>query len=197
MLKIARRRFGSDKNSRHDEARYFPSKAELALIIKHAKSFPHKAAYPLISCAIFTGLRQGELRALTWDDVNLHDPFPQIQVRRRADPWGRIGSPKTAASRRTVPIGPRLVQILKEWEPKCPSSDLRLMFPNGKGKVESTANIWNRIWEPIVRQSGLTNPDGTIRLRFHDLRHVAASLFMNKDRPQSESKPSWDTRAFR
>ncbi|HEX6142241.1 MAG TPA: tyrosine-type recombinase/integrase [Geminicoccaceae bacterium] len=64
---------------------------------------------PLVATALMTGLRSSELRALSWDDVDLDRKV--ITVRRRADRWGGIGSPKSAASRRDVPLPapPRVV----------------------------------------------------------------------------------------
>jgi integrase len=65
-------------------------------------------------------------------------------VRQRADAWGRIGLPKSATSRRDVPMAPMVVNTLKEWRLACPKGELGLVFPNGAGKVESHANIVNR-----------------------------------------------------
>ena len=50
---------------------------------------------PLFVTAIFTGMRASELRGLIWDDVDFGRNV--IHVRQRADDWGVIGAPKSAA----------------------------------------------------------------------------------------------------
>jgi integrase len=59
---------------------------------------------PLVVTAIFTGLRASELRGLRWDDVDLDKA--ELTVRQRADRWGSIGSPKSDAGKRDVPLAP-------------------------------------------------------------------------------------------
>ena len=61
--------------------------------------------------AAFTGLRASELRALTWNDLELERCV--VSVSKRADWWGTIGKPKSKAAYREVPLIPRLVNALK------------------------------------------------------------------------------------
>jgi integrase len=70
-------------------------------------------ARPLLLTAIFTGLRASELRGLRWDDVDF--ARSEIRVRQRADRFGTIGAPKSAGSRRTVPLLPMVTNALREW----------------------------------------------------------------------------------
>jgi integrase len=67
---------------------------------------------PLLLTAIFTGLRASELRGLKWADVDLKRS--ELHVRQRADRYGTIGRPKSAAGKRTVPLPPMLVSALRE-----------------------------------------------------------------------------------
>src|SRR5262249_33609871 len=55
---------------------------------------------PLLLTAIFTGLRSSELRGLRWNDVDLKRGV--LRVHQRADRFGAIGRPKSAAGERTV-----------------------------------------------------------------------------------------------
>ena len=71
--------------------RDFPSKAELKLLIDRA---PERWR-PFIVTAIFTGMRASELRGLRWCDVDFDNAT--IHVAQRADTWGKMGSPKSAA----------------------------------------------------------------------------------------------------
>jgi integrase len=97
---------------------------------------------PLVVTAIFTGMRASELRGLAWEHVNLDKNV--IRVRQRADADGKIGSLKSASARRDIPMAPMLVNVLREWKLACPKGELGLVFPNGRGHVESHANIVQR-----------------------------------------------------
>jgi len=74
-----------------------PTKDELRAMLDHAGRLR-----PLLVTAIFTGLRASELRGLTWDAVDLDRRV--LTVRQRADRWGTIGSPKSDAGKREVPL---------------------------------------------------------------------------------------------
>jgi integrase len=97
---------------------------------------------PLLVVAVFTGLRSSELRGLTWAHVDFGAKL--IRVRQRADAWGQIGPLKSATSRRDIPMSPLVVNTLKEWRLACPKGPRALVFPNGRGNVESHANIVQR-----------------------------------------------------
>src|SRR5690606_7198150 len=56
--------------------------------------------HALFYLALTAGLRPGELIALEWGDIR----GDQLMVRRTASVDGSVGSPKTKASRRTVPL---------------------------------------------------------------------------------------------
>jgi integrase len=92
---------------------------------------------PLIVTVVFTGLRASELRGLRWSDVELGAGAGSLSVRQRADRFNAIGSPKSNAGKRTVPLAPMVVNTLKEWRLACPKGELGLVFPNARGGVES------------------------------------------------------------
>jgi len=58
-------------------------------------------------------------------------------VRQRADRYNKLGSPKSDAGRRTIPIPKIVVNTLREWKLASPKGDDDLVFPNGVGKAES------------------------------------------------------------
>lgn len=73
--------------------------------------------------ALCTGLRTGELLALTWDDINFEDGAltvnkSAVEVRNYYDPtekWSvSTGSPKTRSSYRVVPLLPSIMPLLKD-----------------------------------------------------------------------------------
>ena len=106
--------------------------------------------------AVFTGLRASELRGLTWDGVDLEND-EELTVRQRADRWNEIGSPKSAAGKRTVPLVEMVVNALREWRLACPKGRADLVFPNSAGNVESLLNIHRRGLGPLQYAAGITN----------------------------------------
>ena len=137
-----------------------PTKAELKLLIDRA---PDRWR-PLIVVAIFTGMRISELRGLRWSDVNLDAGV--IHVTQRADQYGAIGSPKSKAGTRDIPLVPLVVNTLKQ----CPRSG-ELVFTNTQGNQLFYSNFHKFAWKPLVKACGLD-------YEFHSLRHAAASLFI-------------------
>ena len=141
---------------------------------------------PLLVTAVFTGLRASELRGLRWDDVDLDRG--ELTVRQRADRWGSIGSPKSDAGKRTVPLAPMALNALKEWKLACPRGVADLVFPNTKGGVDSLPNIHRRGLGAIQVAAGIVEPSldkkgrrvSLPRYGLHSLRHAAASLFIEQ-----------------
>jgi integrase len=131
---------------------------------------------PLLVTAIFAGMRASELRGLPWSAVDFDKKT--ITVRQRADEWGNIGMPKSAAGQREIPMSPTVVNTLREWRLVCPKGELGLVFPNMLGKVQPLSNIAHRFWRPLQRQAGLVDTGGEPLFNFHALRHFAASLWI-------------------
>jgi integrase len=140
---------------------------------------------PLVVTAIFTGLRASELRGLRWDDVDLDKA--ELTVRQRADRWGSIGSPKSDAGKRDVPLAPIVGNTLREWRLTCPKGEADLVFPNTRGKVDSLPNMHRRgLGSLQVRQgsprircirSMVCTPFGTPRRRCSSSRDLPRSGF--------------------
>src|SRR5262245_40774047 len=90
-----------------------PTPDEMRAIVAKLSHIPDAARWrPLLLTAIFAGLRASELRGLRWGDVDLRGG--ELHVRQRADRYGKIGRPKSAAGKRTVPLPPMLVSALRE-----------------------------------------------------------------------------------
>jgi integrase len=51
---------------------------------------------------------------LRWEDVDLK--AAELHVRQRADRYNVIGKPKSEAGNRTVPLGPLVLNTLREWK---------------------------------------------------------------------------------
>ncbi len=133
---------------------------------------------PLLLTAVFSGLRASELRGLRWQDIDLE--ARSISVHQRADEFREIGPPKSSAARRTVPIPPLVVNTLKEWKLACPRGELGLAFPNGRGLIESHANIVNRGLKPAMVAAGIAIDGKAKYTGLHALRHFYASWMINR-----------------
>ncbi len=134
---------------------------------------------PLLLTAIFTGLRSSELRGLRWADVDLKRG--ELHVRQRADRWNAIGKPKSESGDRTIPLGPLVLNTLKEWKLACPKGDHGLVFPNGKGRLENHGNIVKRILGPVQVAAGVVNSKGGAKYGgTHAFRHFYASWCINR-----------------
>jgi len=150
---------------------------------------------PILLTAIFTGLRASELRGLRWADVKLD--AGEIHVTQRADRYKEIGSPKSGAGHRIVPLPPIIINTLQEWKMECPKSRLDLVFPTGIGTVEMHPNIVKRGFHPAQVSAGVAIPildengrptldkDGTPIMAakyagLHALRHFYASWCINR-----------------
>ena len=159
---------------RHKKRVEIPTKDEIRSMLNEAEGHWR----PLIVTAIFTGLRASELRGLSWEHVDFDNKV--IHVRQRADRWNEIGSPKSEAGTRDVPIPPMVVNTLKEWKLACPEGPLDLVFPNGRGNIENLGNIHRRGFGALQIACGIVKDDGKPKYGIHALRHAAASLFIEQ-----------------
>jgi integrase len=150
-----------------------PSKDEIRAMLAHARG----RWRPLIVTAIFTGLRASELRGLRWADVDLDRA--ELEVRQRADEWGALGSPKSHAGKRTVPLAPVVVNTLREWKLACPKGPAGLVFPNSRGRPQALRTIHRDGLAPLQRAAGVTD-GGKSKYGMHAFRHAAASLFIEQ-----------------
>ena len=132
---------------------------------------------PVLLTAIFAGLRSSELRGLRWEDVDLK--AAELHVRQRADRYNVIGKPKSEAGNRTVPLGPLVLNTLREWKLKCPKGEQGLVFPTGSGRIMRHNDIM-RAFKTTVRRAGLLDAEGKPKYTgLHSLRHFYASWCIN------------------
>lgn len=124
----------------------------------------------LTSC--FTGMRTGEVFALTWEDIDLENGI--IHVRHSVydkpkDEKGRwyLGSPKTLNGERTIYISPTLLSALKNYKTK--QDYLKELYGNKYiyYYLEDVKNKYGKVIEKrIVQQNEETENKETINLVF-------------------------------
>ncbi len=140
--------------------------------------------YRLYLTALTTGMRQGELLGLRWQDLDL-----LLGVARVTQTFYRLcgrqifKAPKTEKSRRTVALPPVLVQEIlalgKEQEESRQMlgimyKDHGLVFCQPDGKPLHAQNVTRRDFRKVIERAGLA------RIRFHDLRHCHATLLLQQ-----------------
>lgn len=148
-----------------------------------AKDDPLEALYVL---ALTTGAREGELLALKWDDFDLALGRMQIRrtITRLVNKGFTVSEPKTAKSRRAVHLTALAIQALKRH--RLRQNEARLaagdawdqqgwVFCNSVGRPIDAGNMIRRSFRPLLQKAGLPI------IRFHDLRHSAASLLLSLD----------------
>jgi integrase len=129
-----------------------------------------------IATALFTGLRLGELLALTRDDIDL--PGRRLSVRATlTEVNGRTPrllreEPKSRAGYRQVPIVEALAVRLQAHLDALGPTDEGAVFASPVGTWMSKSNFYRDAWSPTRRAAGRED------LTFHDLRHTAASLLL-------------------
>jgi integrase len=128
----------------------------------------------LFVVAIREGLRQGEILGLHWREVDLDDATLSVIGSLQL---GKIGQPKTKRSRRAVTLFPETVDALREHRARQLAErllvgsmwqDQDLAFPNEFGAFLSPQKVRERL-DALLKHAGLPH------VRFHDLRHSAAT----------------------
>jgi integrase len=152
-----------------------PTKEQVDAILEAAHGHRLEA---MIILAVTTGMRQGELFALQWGDLDL--AAGSIMVQRSAQEIAgdiQFVEPKTAQSRRRIKLSKVAIAALKRRRSLADKEDhdSELVFPSSAGYVLRKSNFQRRNWDPIRKAAGL--PDA----HFHSLRHAAASLMLLKD----------------
>jgi integrase len=136
----------------------------------------------LVSLALATGMRKGELLSLRWDNVSLEEGTIQVQhTVDRLPGYGLYESdPKTDASRSSIVLPDYIVGLLKQHrirqaEIRHQAGDkwknLNLIFTNKEGGFLIPTRI-NEPFNKAVAAAGLPP------MRFHDLRHSAATILL-------------------
>jgi integrase len=160
----------------------------------------------LWAVALVTGARQGELLGLTWADVDIEAGTVTIRASLQRDKAGQLtlGDPKTAKSKgRVLPLTPEAVRAMQshrarmiaecgllgsswrgaKWDgkrilsgaawrgPKSAVDPAALVFTTGLGTPLSGPRVTG-LWHEWADRHGLP------RVRFHALRHSAATLHL-------------------
>lgn len=128
---------------------------------------------PLIKCALYTGMRLGEILALPTNNV-INDSIKVTQSARYAKGKGMVLGPTKGKRIRNITISDELADTLQEI-----AGPYDYVFHNRNGEMLITRNI-ERAWKTILRGAGLPN------VRFHSLRHTHATQLLANGVPIME-----------
>ena len=177
-----------------------PTPAEIRAMLEAADA----KGKAMVALAALAGLRASEIRALRWVDVQL-GAHPTVTVAQRADRQSRIGSPKSASSRRTVPLSETAAPALKEWKLAQPPRTIKengeekrvprgLVFGTASDRPDMLGNLQRRVLSPLEERAGIVAPvlddNGSpvlddagkpvlaAKYSWHSLRHYAISSWL-------------------
>lgn len=129
----------------------------------------------LVVLALTSGMRQGELFALAWENVDLDRGV--IFVRHSLEDLNgklRLKEPKSKTSRRTIGIGPETVAVLRSHRRLMESEGhgSQFVFCDSRGDLIRKSNFHRNVWKGLRKTAGMDS------LRFHDLRHASGSALI-------------------
>ncbi len=143
------------------------SPAEVWALVRAADS--HQDAAIFLTAA-FTGLRQGELLALRWRDVDFERRI--VRVHRTYKSGNGVDTPKSGRGR-AVPMADEVAQALARLSERehCTEDD-DLVFRGPRGHVNAQKLGYR--YKAALERAGLRE------LRFHDLRHTFGTIAINR-----------------
>ena len=164
--KLVSKKAESNNGERQDKKEIsYLDQAQAKKLIQAADAKSHKHGM-LFYLAIYTGLRQGELLGLEWQDIDLDKGVLHV---RRTFNHGKVRDTKSDSSTRDIDLSKDAVQRLREWKIACPITDRQLVFPSDVGNHIEARNLYNRVYKPLLKKAGLPE-----ELTFHALRHTFA-----------------------
>jgi integrase len=138
---------------------------------------------PIVSLALATGMRRGELLALRWSDVDLGQSVLKVERSLEETKAGpRFKSPKTKHGRRTITLPSSAIAMLVDHRRE--QLELRMKLGLGKPAADSlvfcnydgspiSPNYVSKIWRLAI--AGIASIP---RVSFHSLRHSHASALI-------------------
>jgi integrase len=129
--------------------------------------------------AVSVGMREGELLALRWENIDFQRGVVQVRGTMQPTKDGlRIAPPKTKAAKRNIQLPTLALDALKAHRTAQNTErlrlgtwgDLDLVFPNRFGQPMGAAVLLKGSFHPLLKRAGLPH------MRFHELRHTASTL---------------------
>jgi integrase len=135
--------------------------------------------------AVTTGLRQGELLGLKWEDIDLDAGTLQVRRALTTTKGGPVlAAPKTKGSRRSVKLTKTASGVLRshlkrqlgEIDAAGPLwRENGLIFASQAGESLDRRYVTTHRFKPLLKRAGLP------QIRIHDPRHTCATLLLIKN----------------
>lgn len=136
--------------------------------------------------AVATGLRQGELIALDWADLNLLEN--ELRVRHTWNPRDGLTAPKDR-DERTVELTAPALAVLSEWMmlPESGRHESGPVFLPPRGERLNSSYL-RRVLDGAMRKAGVPkiDPDTGLKRTFHSLRRTFTRQMIEQGR-----HPQW------
>jgi len=142
--------------------------------------------YNVLICALYTGMRRGEICGLRWQDIDFNKKQIAVKQQAKEDPTKEnsliLGTLKTPAAYRTIPMDNRLMAVLKWYQAQQNKAkgnlgkaynDLGLVFSKPTGDIMSPNVVSQRFHRLIVKT-------GIPKRTFHQVRHTFASVAISQ-----------------
>ncbi len=130
----------------------------------------NRSNYIGIIICLYTGIRLGELLALTWQDIDLNNKYLYIKktcytIKKNGINTIVVDTPKTKKSNRLIPIPDKLAELLKLY--KMNSKSKYIIHTNKNQMVETRS--YQRTFKSVLRKCKIKY------YNFHCLRHTFAT----------------------
>jgi len=127
---------------------------------------------PLTMFALGTGMRRGEVCAVTWGNLDLDTGKVTVEHSMEQTNAGvRIKAPKTKAGRRTLSLPASVVEVMREYRRHVLEERLGL----GLGRLSPDDLVFTSVTGELLRPNSLTRYWGRVLEALHALRHTHAS----------------------
>jgi integrase len=133
---------------------------------------------PIVTLALMTGARRGEILGLMWSDVDLEAGTLKIERSVEETKAGlRLKPPKTKRGRRTLSLPPEAVDMLRAH--KVQQLELRIQL--GMGKPDKATLLFSTVDGELLRPRNVTKAWSRLvpEYTFHALRHTHASMLIH------------------
>lgn len=154
---------------------------EFRAFIKAAKKYCENAKlydwnfYVFFCIAFYTGLRKGEIYALTWEDLQDGEVSVTKSLSQKSKGGDRITPPKNSSSVRTVSIPAPLAAVLESHKEILKQQDIfksdNFICGSTIPVRDSAVRSHNKLFAELA---------GIKQIRLHDFRHSHASLLINE-----------------